>query len=69
MIIHSASQGYDKYFFDYLECDRISCWGKFDEMFQETRKLGEGCQSVIRKVIHVETKKPFAVKTFKKADL
>lgn len=29
MVIHSASQGYDKNFFDNLECDRISRWGKF----------------------------------------
>lgn len=52
MVIHSISQGYDKNFFYNLECDRISRWGKFNEMFKETEKLGEGAQSVIKKVIH-----------------
>lgn len=37
-------------------------------MFEETDKLGEGVQSVVKKVIEKSTGKVFAVKTFKTND-
>ena len=37
-------------------------------MFEEADKLGEGAQSVVKKVIQKSTGKVFAVKTFKTKD-
>ena len=37
-------------------------------MFEELDKLGEGAQSVVKKVIEKSTKKVYAAKTFKTKD-
>ena len=64
----SPNLAYDPHFFLELDSARGTTSGTFENLFEEKEKLGEGAQSVVKKVMEKSTKKLYAVKIFNKAD-